>query len=385
VSDPLADLLRKCHRDELLPLAALVGVRSEGMHQGSLANAIGLRLRWVGSHAIVSFARYRGQPPPWERVLADVGVRLGLEVPADPALAELAIVRHQLKRTWSGLTADEKADRWRKVVGDQPVPMEGEEAIAQLERRSPPGVGLFVTRLVTEPFVPLPGCLMLLWLGRARDDLALPAILMVSKLRQSVRHRVTVGIVGSPSSGKDAAVGAIFGMPTGNVNPVAGSTKQVEIRKLPGSSALYVVNTPGMGDVVEQVTEEARQVLDHIDVFVYLVNAQGGVQARERADYAACRARGRPVLAVVNKIDTLRDADRERFVRDCRDKLGAAEEDVAVAAFDPLPQLVPAPIGVAEVRAWIQRHLETLGKDPRELPWVREAAELRSPGGPLPS
>ncbi|MEQ1568942.1 MAG: GTP-binding protein, partial [Myxococcota bacterium] len=144
-----------------------------------------------------------------------------------------------------------------------------------------------------------------------------------------------------------------------------------EIRRLPQSTALFVVNTPGMGDVIESVTEEARQVLDHIDVYVYLVNAQGGVQAREKADHEACRARGRPVLVVVNKVDTLRPDDRQRFLDDCRTKLRVADDDLLAAAFDPLPQLSETPIGLPEVRGWIERHLRELGKDPAELPWNR--------------
>jgi hypothetical protein len=376
-ADELAELLRKCHRDELLPLAARVGVKADGLPLGTLANAIGLRLRRAGSHELLNIVRRLGVPPRYGEVLAEVGIRLGLQVPADPTLAELAIVRHQLRRSWQGLSAEERARRWRDVAGEPPIPLDGEAAIALLERRAEPGFGLFLTRLATEPVMPLPGCLLLLWLGRPRDDLAIPAILEVARLRQLLRHRVTVGIVGSPSSGKDAAVGAIFGLATGNVNPVAGSTTQVEIRKLPGATALYVVNTPGMGDVVEAVTEEARQVLDHIDVYLYLVNAQGGVQAREKADHAACVARGRPVLVVVNKIDTLRERDRERFLEDCRAKLGVRPADLLPAAFDPLPQLSAAPLGVGEVRGWLQRELEALGKDEAELPWTRAAA-----GGP---
>jgi GTPase Era involved in 16S rRNA processing len=176
-------------------------------------------------------------------------------------------------------------------------------------------------------------------------------------------------VVGSPSSGKDAAIKAIFGIDTGNVSPVAGSTKEVEIQRLPGATALYVVNTPGLGDVVESVTEEARQILDHIDVYVYVVNAQGGVQAREKADWEGVRNTGRPALAVVNKVDTLRPSDRDRYLADARDKLRVGEADFAAVAFDPLPQLSETPIGVEAVQAWIAGKLVALGKDPSELPW----------------
>jgi GTP-binding protein EngB required for normal cell division len=379
MTDELSELLRKCHRAELLPLAERLGVVPGDLPLGALSQAIAFRLRRVATHELMNVLRRWGAPPSYRDVLVEVGTRLGLSVPADPALAELAIVRHHVMTTWKALPPAEREQRWREAAGAPPIPLEGAQAVAMLERRVEPGVGLFLTRLATEPVLPLPGCLMISWFWRARDDLAVPAILEVARLRQVLRHRVTVGIVGSPSSGKDAAMGALFGMPTGNVNPVAGSTREVEIRQLPGSTALFVVNTPGMGDVMESVTEEARQVLDHIDVYVYLVNAQGGVQARELADHAACRARRRPVLVVVNKIDTLRERDRERFLEDCRTKLGIKSDDVVGCAFDPLPQLSPHPIGVGAVREWLRRELEKLGKDPRELPWVRAAEPAPSP------
>jgi GTPase Era involved in 16S rRNA processing len=193
--------------------------------------------------------------------------------------------------------------------------------------------------------------------------------LEVTRLRQQLLHRVTVGVVGSPSCGKDAAIMALFGVDTGNIDPVAGATKSVEITRLPGATALYIVNTPGLGDVMESVTEEARQVLDHIDLYVYIVNAQGGVQARELADYSACRATRRPVLAVINKVDTLRDSDKERYLADAQQKLGAPPADFLSAAFDPLPQLADAPIGVKEVHRWLHEHLIEAGKAPEDLTW----------------
>ncbi|MCA9572384.1 MAG: 50S ribosome-binding GTPase, partial [Myxococcales bacterium] len=269
---------------------------------------------------------------------------------------------------------------WRRLQLELPVPAEGHQALVSMSERLKQGAkygvgvmalgGLRALPLLFPPLVPLAGVLMVGWFGRAREDVLLPAVLEVSALRQTVRHRVTIGVVGSPSSGKDAAIKAIFGLDSGNVNPVAGSTKAVEITRLPDATALYVVNTPGMGDVIEQVTEEARQVLDLIDVFVYIVNAQGGVQARELADHRACVARDRPVLAVVNKIDTLRESDRERYLADARSKLGVPGEDFLAAAFDPLPQLSDTPIGLEAVRDWIATHLLELGKDPAELPWV---------------
>jgi small GTP-binding protein len=367
----LADLLRKCHRDELEPLASMLRIKSAGMPLAVLAKAIDHRFRRAATSEVFTVLR-GGTPPEYLDVLRQTGVRLGIEVPKNASVAELAIVRQQVRKQWSMLSADEQRKRWLEAIHttDAHAPAEAEAVMALLDQRYRQGVGLFLTRLVTEPVVPLPGCLVLLWFAKPRDDLVLPAIVEICRLRHAVRHRVTVGIVGSPSSGKDAAMKTLFGIDTGNVNPVAGSTRQVEIRRLPQSTALFVVNTPGMGDVIESVTEEARQVLDHIDVYLYLVNAQGGVQAREKADHEACRQRGRPVLVVVNKIDTLRDADRERFLADCRAKLRAEEGDLLPAAFDPLPQLSPDPIGVEAIQRWMEEKLVMLGKEPGELPWT---------------
>jgi GTP-binding protein EngB required for normal cell division len=215
----------------------------------------------------------------------------------------------------------------------------------------------------------LPVIPLILWWNFRRDEKRfLAGVLEVARLRQVVLHRVTIGVVGSPSTGKDAAIKALFGIDTGNVSPIAGSTKEVAIQRLPTSTALYVVNTPGMGDVVERVTEEARQVLDHIDVFLYIVNAEGGVQQRELEDYRRCLSRGRPVLVLVNKIDVLREHDREAYLADARAKLGAPPEDFQPVAVDPLPQLSPVPIGLDAVHAWLRLHLTELGKDPDELP-----------------
>ena len=365
----LVELLRKCHRDELEPLAVMLKIKTPGMTLSVLARAIDLRLRRAATSEVFTLLR-RGVPLAYPEVLKQMGLRLGLDVPPSPPAAELAIVRNQLQKRWASLPKDERNRRWAEAVGDpDDVPTEPDDVFSSVERRSPQGFGLMLTRLATEPIAPLPGIFALFWLARPRDDLAIPAVIEVCRLRNAVRHRVTVGIVGSPSAGKDAAMAAIFGIHTGNIDPVAGSTKQVEIRRLPDSTALYVVNTPGMGDVIEAVTEEARQVLDHIDVYLYLVNAQGGVQAREKADYDACRRRGRPVLAVLNKIDTLRPDDVPRLLADCSRKLGTPEADLVAAAFDPLPQLSETPIGVDAVRAWIERELAGLGKERAELPW----------------
>lgn len=370
MSDDLISLLHKCHRDELEGLARILRIKPRGMRLNTLARAIESRLRRSGANEVANAVLRRGRGPDYATVLGNLGQHLRLALPRDVTVAEQAIAHAHARTQWRQLPDSDRAALWEAASEQPPVPDGGADIVAILEKKHRRGMGYHLARMFHDPPVPPLGCLFTLYLAKPRWDLLLPAVLEVHRLRTALRHRVTVGVVGSPSSGKDAAIAAVFGVHSGNINPVAGSTKKVEITQLPDATALFIVNTPGMGDVVQEVTEEAREVLDHIDVYVYVVNAQGGVQARELSDYAAIRERDRPVLAVINKIDTLRDDDRARYLADAQQKLGAADADFLSAAFDPLPQLSATPLGVEPVRAWLEHHLGALGKDTAELPWV---------------
>lgn len=376
----LEELLRRAHRDELLPLAEALRVNAQGFGRDALAALLAKSLRRAGGNTLMNLLRRRGEGPPWEAALADLGARLGLPPQPDAEAAELALVAAQAARAWPALDEQQRAATWAALGGQGAAPREAEAALqaaARIEEK-PFSWRLLAAfgaasalRAVALALLPVSGplgCLAVLaLLGRPQPGLLLPATLEVARLRAITRHRATVGLVGSPSSGKDAAIRAIFGIDTGNIHPVAGSTRQVAILSVPGATALYVVNTPGLGDVVAAVTAEARQVLDHIDVYVYVLNAQGGVAAREAADWAAVAATGRPALVVCNKVDTLRPQDRDRYLADARRKLAVGEADFLAVAFDPLPQLAPEPLGVAETRAWLRAALVGLGKDPASL------------------
>ncbi len=388
-TDSLEELLHRCHRAELEVLARLLKVATPGLGLSDLVRVLAAALCRMGSHEIRNALR-GGKGLPYPEVLAGVAARFGIE-PGTTLEMEQGIVRAHFKDQWSRLDPASRTRFWKDLGLDAPAPDDGTGALAAARSRFGGGLDYAITqtvevvrtptgtlallllnlspigclfRVVAAPLIPF----FLWWKLRPEPERLLAAVIEVARLRQIVLHRVTIGVVGSPSTGKDAGIKALFGIDSGNISPIAGSTKEVAIQRLPGSTALYVVNTPGMGDVVERVTEEARQVLDHIDVFLYVVNAEGGVQARELADYQRCRASGKPVLAVVNKVDVLRPKDRDTYLADARKKLGAPEEDFLAAAFDPLPQLAPGPIGMEAVHAWLTSHLAELGKNPGELP-----------------
>jgi small GTP-binding protein len=382
--DSLADLLRRAHRDELLPLARVLAVNPNGLGFAVLCRNLDVRLRQVGGHEIANIVLRKGAGPTYGDVLTALAERLKVVLPPEPRELEdleLRILDRWLADSWDELTPEQRRQVWERLGLTDPLPGTGGDAAEAAHARLGARFGYEVATLTSggpariaglalAPLLgPFAGVALAMWLFRPKDDVLLPAVLEVCRLRQTVRHRVTIGIVGSPSSGKDACIRAVFGIDTGNIDPVAGSTREVTITRLPGATALFLVNTPGMGDVLEAVTAEARQILDHVDLFVYVLNAQGGVQAREKSDVDAIAARGRPVLVVVNKIDTIREEDRARYVEDAQRRLGVPAEDLFAVAFDPLPQLAEAPLGVAAVRDWLADHLQALGKDRDELPW----------------
>jgi len=380
MTEPLAleELLRRSHRDELLPLAALLRIRPGVLGIGDLSTIIARTLRRWGDHGLRNLLLRRGEGPDYPTLLRKLARRVGAPSSGGVVDIEQALLQQWAQRAWAQLTDSQKASL-STALGEDPLPTEPPD-ITTLTVRGRigelvpwrTGAAVFgggLARLGILMLGPFAGIAALLWLGRPRDAALLPAVLEVARIRRVVRHRITVGVVGSPSSGKDAAIKSVFGVDSGNINPVAGSTKAVSITRLPGATALFVVNTPGMGDVVAEVTEQARQVLDHIDVYLYVVNAQGGVQARELEDYEGCTATGRPVLAVINKIDTLRPDDQARYLADAQEKLGAPDDSFLAAAFDPLPQLSETPIGVGAVQRWLTETLVARGKRADELPW----------------
>lgn len=176
----------------------------------------------------------------------------------------------------------------------------------------------------------------------------------------ALERTLAVAFVGSASSGKDSAIRAIFGVDFGQIDPVPGSTARAMVAAL--SERVLIVNAPGFGDLRGEVEAEAKGALEHADVIVYVLNCDGGVSADERRDFDALRALGRPTLVCLNKIDLIRVAQREAFVRATLGQLGVSSSDAVVCAFDPLLALEPAPIGVDDVLRWIAKQLDQNGK-----------------------
>ena len=178
----------------------------------------------------------------------------------------------------------------------------------------------------------------------------------------ALTQKLVVAFLGSASSGKDSAIRAVFDVDFGEVDPIPGSTERVRVAAVDAGEQVLVVNAPGFGDVRSDVDAAARKVMAQLDLAVYVLNCDGGATIDERRDLDAIRALGRPTLVCLNKIDLIRPHQQTAFVEATLEQLGVHRSDAVITAFDPLPALYDAPIGVDEVRSWIFRRLDQQGK-----------------------
>ena len=366
---PLGEVLRRSHRGELLALAAALRVRQAGRGRDLLAAEIESALRALGSLHPFGVMVLGRQPPAWPDVVAGLAERMTLP-PTDLVVDQERAILARWRADGANKTQRQAIARVLALPAQPPTPS---DAALQLGPRARlpalrPGLLLGVLVRLIPVFAPFFMALVLLRVARTtRDSVLRGAILELQRLRLLVQRRLVVALVGPPSSGKDAAILALFGLDTGNVDPVAGSTKAVALFTAPRDPHIQIVNTPGLGDVLTELTLETREILDQADLFLFLVNSQGGVRQRERDEFARVRQRQKPTLVLVNKVDTLKDEDRPRFLADVATKLRVDAAQVVGVAVDPLPQLSPQPIGIDAVHAWLSARLDDLGRDPDAL------------------
>ena len=186
--------------------------------------------------------------------------------------------------------------------------------------------------------------------------------LAAEEAENALKQRLSVAFLGSASSGKDSAIRALFDLDFGQVDPIPGSTDHIRIAALDAAEQVLIINAPGFGDLREDVEAAAHKVLEHLDIAVYVLNCDGGATIDERRDLDEIRALGRPTLVCLNKIDLIRETQREVFIERTLEQLGVDRQDAVVTAFDPLPALSEKPMGVDEVIRWIHSHLDEGGK-----------------------
>ncbi len=126
--------------------------------------------------------------------------------------------------------------------------------------------------------------------------------LMEQEVEQEVQTRLA--IVGPVNSGKSTLFNYLQGRKLSATGAVPGTTQGVVEHPL---GPLYLVDTPGFGEVwgVDRA-ETAQKAAQSADVIVLLLDAVAGVRQSDQTLWEELRARRRPVIVALNKIDLVK-------------------------------------------------------------------------------
>jgi len=129
----------------------------------------------------------------------------------------------------------------------------------------------------------------------------------------------SVAIVGRPNVGKSALFNRLAGKKISIVHDQPGVTRDriTAVCKL-GSAPFEIVDTGGIGaepdpDFAEDTQAAAEIAIESADVLLFIVDGQEGAMPLDRDLARKMRGAGRPVILVVNKVDT---EGHENFVTD---------------------------------------------------------------------
>lgn len=193
-----------------------------------------------------------------------------------------------------------------------------------------------------------------------------PAIVHIAMLRQNVLKRLTISVVGDGSVGKDALFKSVFGVDTGNINPIAGSTSDTKVYDLGHTGTIKLINFPGFHDVRSEVNDLVNDNIKHTDLFLLVVDINRGVSGHDVQTLKNLKAEGKPVLVCLNKIDMLRPNDKAEVIQEATKRFWGSQ--VIETAFDPDPRLSQdGPVGTQDVFDWVVNQLEAQGKETAHL------------------
>lgn len=120
----------------------------------------------------------------------------------------------------------------------------------------------------------------------------------------------SVAIVGRPNVGKSALFNRLAGKKISIVHDQPGVTRdRITAVCRRGRAAFEIVDTGGIGadadpDFAEATRQEASIAIESADVLLFVVDGQSGATPLDRELARKLRGSGRPVILVVNKVDT---------------------------------------------------------------------------------
>jgi small GTP-binding protein len=147
-----------------------------------------------------------------------------------------------------------------------------------------------------------------------------------SQVEAETRSRLA--IVGPVNSGKSSLFNTLEGRDISEVSAVPGSTRDTISESF---GPFTLVDTPGLGEASGQerhkITEKA---IEQADAVLLVLDALAGIRQADVDLYRRIKQLEKPVIVLLNKIDLIRDRDRNSVLNDAEHRL--ATSIIAVSA-----------------------------------------------------
>jgi len=369
------------------------------------AKEITHELRMAGGHDIANL--FRSEGPKYDEIVYDVGKKIKAEVSESQSVFnnEEAILKKLFADVLDQMTDDEKRELLSSMdIAEADIPLGASGTIitqiilrtggfgtyqvavivANFVARAILGHGLTlaanaaITRALAVVIGPIGWIATGLWLlydisGPAYRK-TVPCVVHIAMLRLMLKNRVTLGVVGDGSAGKDSLIKGVFGLDTGGVDPVAGSTREAKVYKLGDSGAVTLVNYPGFNDIDKSKNEATKDFLGHTDVFLLVVDISRGVTQTDVDIYNDLNenfvSKGRQLLVCCNKVDLPRTkTEKDKLVSTVKGRFKLLPSMFIETTFDPDPRLkYKGPTGCDQVYKWVCNRLKAEGKKTTHIP-----------------
>jgi [FeFe] hydrogenase H-cluster maturation GTPase HydF len=163
--------------------------------------------------------------------------------------------------------------------------------------------------------------------------------------------RVHLALFGKRNAGKSSVINALTGQETAIVSEVKGTTtdpvfKSMEILPI---GPCVIIDTAGIDDVGELGRLRIRktlEVLDKTDVALLIVDIKAGIGEDDRFIINQVKEKKKSIIVVLNKTDTLLNADQEKIITGLREELNTPIVPVSALKKQGIKELINILISV---------------------------------------
>ena len=151
-------------------------------------------------------------------------------------------------------------------------------------------------------------------------------VLHLDKKEKKEDNRLKFSVVGRPNVGKSSLVNALLNQERVIVSDVAGTTRDaVDTVLTYNGEEFVVIDTAGMrkkGKVYESIEKysllRSMKAIDRSDVCLLVINAEEGIIEHDKHIAGYVLDKGKGLIIVVNKWDTVEDGDIKEYLKKIR-------------------------------------------------------------------